>query len=183
MAVIAEGVASKLTDADLKEMERKNLASLEYDDHGHVRLNEVNFGKAIRDEVEDRLAARNHKLTIVDKVIGYEVRCAAPVSFDCEYTRDLGYAAIRFLASGGSGAMVSIQGGKMVPMYFKDMMDAKGKTRVRFVDTDTESYIVARNYMIRLGQEDFRNEKWVAELAESGGYSVEEFKKKFGAQA
>jgi 6-phosphofructokinase 1 len=180
VAVMAEGLGSKLTDEDLAELGRKHLASVDRDEHGHMRLSEVNLGKAIRDEVERRFAARKIKLTIVEKMIGYEVRCAAPVPFDCEYTRDLGYAAVRFLSGGGSAAMVSIQGGKMVPMFFKDMMDEHGKTKVRLVDTTTESYQVAREYMIRLGPEDFRNEQWVARLAESGGYMPEEFLKKFG---
>jgi 6-phosphofructokinase 1 len=180
VAVLAEGLGSMLTDEDLAELGRRNLASVERDEHGHMRLSEVNLGKAIRDEVERRFAARKRKLTIVEKVIGYEVRCAAPVPFDCEYTRDLGYAAIRFLAGGGSAAMVSIQGGKMVPMFFKDIMDERGKTRVRFVDTSTESYQVAREYMIRLGADDFRNADWISRLAESGGYTEQEFVRKFG---
>lgn len=180
VAVMAEGLASKLTDEDLAELGRKNLASVERDEHGHMRLSEVNLGKAVRDEVERRLKERKIKITAVEKVIGYEVRCAAPVPFDCEYTRDLGYAAVRFLAAGGSAAMVSIQSGKMVPMFFKDMMDERGKTKVRFVDTATESYRVAREYMIRLGPEDFRNEQWAARLAESGNYTLEGFRKKFG---
>ena len=183
VAVMAEGLGSKLTDEDLAELGRKHLASVDRDEHGHMRLSEVNLGKAVRDEVERRFAARKIKLTIVEKMIGYEVRCAAPLAFDCEYTRDLGYAAIRFLAGGGSAAMVSIQGGKMVPMFFKDIMDESGRTRVRMVDTTTESYQVAREYMTRLGPEDFRNEQWVARLAESGGYAPEEFLKKFGCFA
>jgi len=180
VAVLAEGLSSKLVDEDLAELGRRNLASVELDEHGHMRLSEVNLGKAVSDEVERRFSARKIKLTIVEKVIGYEVRCAAPVPFDCEYTRDLGYAAMRFLAGGGSAAMISMQGGKMVPMFFKDMMDEHGRTKVRFVDTSTESYQVAREYMIRLGPEDFRDDKWVAQLAANGGYTKEEFLEKFG---
>jgi 6-phosphofructokinase 1 len=119
----------------------------------------------------------------VDKKIGYEVRCAPPVPFDCEYTRDLGYSAIRFLTNGGSGAMVSIQNGKMVPMYFPDIMDARGKTRVRMVDTATEYYAVARNYMIRLEKSDFADKKRLELLAETGGYTPAEFVKKFSRYA
>ena len=183
VAVIAEGLASKLTDQDLKRMEKENLAELELDEFGNPKLSEVNFGKAIKEEVEARFAARKIKMPTVEKNIGYEVRCAPPVPFDCEYTRDLGYSAVRFLGSGGSGAMVSIQGGKMVPMYFPDIMDERGKTRVRFVDTSTESYEVARKYMIRLGPEDFKDKAWVARLAEAGGMSVAELQRKFGRLA
>jgi 6-phosphofructokinase len=180
VAVVAEGLASKLTDKDLKELERQNLAEVTTDEFGNPKLSEVNFGRAIKEEIEARFAARKMKMTTIEKNIGYEVRCAPPVPFDCEYTRDLGYSAIRFLDSGGSGAMVSIQGGKMVPMYFPDIMDERGKTRVRYVDTSTESYEVACKYMIRLGPEDFHDKAWVAKLAEAGGYTLSEFDKKFG---
>lgn len=183
VAVIAEGVASKLTDADLRALEKQNLASLEHDEHNNLKLSEVDFGRAIKEEIKRRLAGSQIKLKAVDKKIGYEVRCAPPVPFDCEYTRDLGYAAIRFLCNGGSGAMVSIQNGKMVPMYFPDIMDARGKTRVRMVDTSTEYYAVACNYMIRLERDDFADKKKLALLAETGGYTPAEFVKKFSRHA
>ena len=179
VAIIAEGVASKLTDADLKTLEKQNLASLEYDDHDNPKLSEVDFGRAIKDEIKKRLAKGPMKIKAVDKKIGYEVRCAPPVPFDCEYTRDLGCSAIRFLSNGGSGAMVSIQHGKTVPMYFPDIMDARGKTRVRMVDTTTEYYSVARAYMIRLEKSDLEDKKRLALLAETGGYTPAEFVKKF----
>jgi 6-phosphofructokinase 1 len=183
VAVIAEGLAGKLAPEDLKRLEKENLATLDDDEFGNPKLSEVNFGKAIKDEIESRFRARKIKIATVEKNIGYEVRCAPPVPFDCEYTRDLGYSAIRFLSSGGSGAMVSIQGGKMVPMYFPDLMDERGKTRVRFVDTTTESYEVARKYMIRLGPEDFQDKAWLAKLAKQGGMSVAEFRRKFSRMA
>lgn len=179
VAVIAEGLASKLTDKDLKNLEKQNLATLDYDEFGNPKLSEVNFGRAVKEEIERRFTARKIKIRTVEKNIGYEVRSAPPVPFDCEYTRDLGYSAIRFLSSGGTGAMVSIPGGKMVPIYFPDIMDERGRTRVRFVDTTTESYKVARSYMIRLEPADFANKAWVAKLAEGGGYSVSQFLKKF----
>ncbi|MCK7528294.1 MAG: hypothetical protein MZV64_67355 [Ignavibacteriales bacterium] len=37
----------------------------------------------------------------------------------------LGFSAAQFILDGGSGAMVSIQNGKFVPMYFKDIIDPK----------------------------------------------------------
>jgi 6-phosphofructokinase 1 len=179
VAVIAEGVASKLTDEDLKLLEKKNLADLAYDEFGHPKLSEVNFGKAIKDEIEERFAARKMKIATVEKNIGYEVRCARPVPFDCEYTRDLGYSAIRFLLGGGSGALISIQGGKMVPMYFPDILGETGKIRVRYVDTATESYEVARKYMIRLGPEDFTTPAQLRLLAHTINVTPAAFLKRF----
>ena len=33
-------------------------------------------------------------MAFIDKDLGYELRCADPIPFDAEYTRDLGYAAV-----------------------------------------------------------------------------------------
>ena len=54
-------------------------------------------------------AARGARLksTIVSKNIGYELRCADPIPFDMEYTRDLGYCAARYMIEGGSSALIS----------------------------------------------------------------------------
>ena len=53
--------------------------------------------------------------------------------------------------------MVSIQGGRLVPLSFHDIREpGTGRTRVRMVDIESEGYRVAREYMIRLG-EDFED--------------------------
>jgi len=65
----------------------------------------------------------------VETNIGYECAVVTGARSIGEYTRDLGYSAIRFCQR-RSGAMVSIQGGKMVPMYFPTSWTS-GKTRVR----------------------------------------------------
>ena len=119
-------------------------------------------------------------MTITNKNIGYELRCAAPIPYDTDYCRDLGNAAIRFLLEGGSGAMVSVQGGKLVPLSFADIRDPKtGKTRVRNVDPQSANYQVARNFMIRLEPSDFSDAAWLAKLARAGNLSVEEFRQRF----
>src|SRR5207248_3332052 len=75
---------------------------------------------------------------------------------DIQYSRSLGYWATRFLMDGGSNAMVTIQAGRLVPIPFGLMMDAKtGKIRVRYVDVDSEMYQTLWAYMIRLKPEDF----------------------------
>ena len=43
-------------------------------------------------------------MTIAAKNIGYELRCADPIPFDMEYTRDLGYCAAKYLLEGGNAA-------------------------------------------------------------------------------
>ena len=42
---------------------------------------------------------RASKFDMIDKDLGYELRCADPIPFDAEYTRNLGYGAVKFLLS------------------------------------------------------------------------------------
>ena len=53
-----------------------------------------------------------------------------------------------------------------------------GKTKIRKVDIDTETYEVARNYMIRLEPEDFQGES-LSNLAKVAKMEPEQFKTRF----
>ena len=114
------------------------------------------------------------------KDIGFELRCADPIPFDMEYTRDLGYCAVKYLLSGGGAVMVSIQAGQFVPIPFGELLDAEtGRTRVRLVDINSTRYAIARRYMIRLRRDDFEGGE-VAKFAATAGVSVERFREEFG---
>ena len=176
VVVIAEGLAEQLDPADLA-----GIDEAERDDHGHVRLSELPLGDVLKNVLRARFAERGIPLKIVAKDIGYELRCAHPIPFDAEYTRDLGYGAARFILEGGSGAMISRQDGAIVPIPFEDLRDpVTGRTRVRFVDVESLSYQVARKYMIRLTPADLENPDQAETLAEAGGTSVEELRARFG---
>jgi len=177
VAVLAEGLAERFDPDDLTD-----LKDVERDEHGHIRLSEVNIGKVFKAELQRRYMARGKKITIVSKDIGYELRCAPPIPFDAEYTRDLGFGAITFLLAGGTDALITMHEQKLIPIPFKEMIDpATGKTRIRMVDVNTEAYTVAQKYMIRLGPEDFRKgDEWIEKLAAAGCMTVGEFKERFG---
>jgi len=114
------------------------------------------------------------------KNIGYELRCADPIPFDMEYTRDLGFSAAQFILNGGSGAMISIQNGRFVPLYFKDILDPVTKrTKVRMVDPSSESFYIARRYMLRLNKADFDDPHELAKLAATAHIPIQEFKDRF----
>ena len=131
-------------------------------------------------DVQKRLAEFGLKSTIVSKNIGYELRCADPIPFDIEYTRDLGFCAAQFVIRGGTGAMVSLQNGHFVPMYFDDIFDHETKrTKVRMVDVSSEYYQIARRYMIRLVPDDFEDPNELAKYAATAGISLEEFDRQF----
>lgn len=173
--VLAEGLIGKL---DAKEIE--GLQDVELDEHGHVRFAEVDLGRKLKNEVIERLKERGIDVTIVSKNIGYELRCAAPAPLDMEYTRDLGYAAVEFLMGGGSGAMVTLQGGELVPLGFDDMKDPDtGKTMVRYADVTAEGYEVARSYMIRLSHNDLEDATSLERLAQAGGLPAAEIQRRF----
>ncbi len=175
VAILAEGLAEKLTTEELADM-----GQLEYDEHGHPRLAEIDFGKVIKTKVREELAEMGVKITIVDKDIGYELRCVDPVPFDMEYTKELGFAAAKHAILGGSGDMVSIQDGKFVPIPFYAIMDpGTGKTKVRMVDIRSEAYEMALEYMIRLIPADFKDQKKVEQLAQSANMNVDEFRERF----
>src|SRR6185295_7701789 len=157
VAVLAEGLIEKLDPAELAE-----LQDVERDEHGHIRFAEVDLARRVKVEVQGRLTQRGVRVTVVNKNIGYELRCADPIPFDAAYCRDLGYSAIRFLLEGGTDAMISVQGGRKVAMRFDEIREpGTGKTRVRMVNVESEGYRVAREYMIRLEAEDFEDPGWV----------------------
>jgi 6-phosphofructokinase 1 len=175
VAVLAEGLIDKLDPAELVE-----LQDVERDEHGHVRFAEVDLARKVKAEVQGRLSERGLRVTITDKNIGYELRCADPISFDAEYCRDLGYSAVRFLVEGGSQAMVTVQNGRFVPIPFEDLVEpASGKTKVRLVDVESEGFRVARAYMIRLDADDFAHAAWVDRLADAARLTPGAFRQRF----
>ena len=175
VAVIAEGVVLGIRPEELE-----GLDNVERDEHGHVRIAEVEIGDLLKRQVRRRLAELGVKPTIVSKDIGYELRCADPIPYDMEYTRDLGYCAPKYLLEGGDAAMVSMQGGNFVPVPFASMLDAKtGRARVRLVDVGSTRYAIARRYMIRLRRDDFEDAYELAALAKAANLSPEAFRERF----
>ena len=176
VAIIAEGLALDLDPNDLAE-----LSDVERDAHGHIRLAELDLGGILKNKVAERLKGLGIKLTIAAKNVGYELRCTAPIPFDQEYTRELGYSAAKFLADGGNGAMVSIQNGEFVPVPFSEMLDPKtGRTRVRRVNPASRRFQIARDYMIRLRKFDLDDPYAVSKLADACGLKADEFVQQFG---
>ena len=175
VAVLAEGISLAIDPQDFAE-----AASAERDEHGHIRLAEVNLAEILKTRVGARLKELGLKVTLAEKNIGYELRCADPIPFDIEYTRDLGYCAAKYLIEGGSAAMISLQGGHFVPVPFADMIDpATGRTRVRLVDITSTRYAIARRYMVRLRKDDFDTPEELARLAAVAKLAPEEFRRQF----
>jgi 6-phosphofructokinase 1 len=174
-AILAEGIVEQLAAEDLE-----SFGELERDEHDHVRLAEVNLADVVKHRLRDRLAQLGLNMTLVTKDIGYELRCADPIPFDMEYTRDLGYCAAQYLLDGGSNAMVTLVDGRFEPMPFDEMLDPQtGRTRVRLVDTSSEQYQIARRYMVRLRREDIQEPRLLNALASVVALTPEQFRTQF----
>jgi 6-phosphofructokinase 1 len=173
VALLAEGLLEKLDPATLGTVMR--------DSYGNVRLSELELSRLLKARVTASLGARGIDPSIVAKDLGYELRCAAPGGFDIQYCRNLGYWATRFLLDGGTEAMATIQGGRLVPIPFREMISPEtGKVRVRYVDIRSPAYQTAAAYMIRLKPEDFERPDQLRTLARAGHLSEADFVRRFG---
>ena len=175
VAVIAEGIGEHIPAEDLAELE-----NVERDEHGHIRLAEVPLGRVLRHAVRDSLAECGVKTTLVDKDVGYELRCAEPNAFDLDYTRDLGAGAVRALLGGTSGVLITRQEGAIVPVPFDEIMDpATGRTRVRLVDTSTDAHASAWALQVRVERSDLEDAKRLEALAGVIGLTPEQTRRRY----
>ena len=153
VAVIGEGVVLHLSEDDLAE-----LKGVERDAHGQCGSPRSTSARSFERRVTTRLKQFGLKSTLVAKNIGYELRCADPIPFDIEYTRDLGYCAAEIRAVGRVERDGVDPGGRVRADSIHVMLDPKtGRARTRLVDIDSTRYHIARRYMIRLRKDDFQD--------------------------
>jgi len=188
IAVMAEGLLESIGQESLESLMRGDklgrYGDIIKDDHGHLRLGEVEFGRMVKECLEGKLAEVGISTTLVDKDLGYELRCADPIPFDAEYTRDLGYGAVKFLRGEESakyGAIISIVGGEMKPLPFETMLNPETKRmQTRRVNVNGEGYESARRYMLRLEKRDLKEPDRLAKLAREAKMTPERFVERFG---
>ena len=176
VAIVAEGIIEHMSHEDLDMLDEA-----ERDEHGHIRLSEVNSSDILKKALRKQLRELGIDVRLISKDVGYELRCADPIAFDIDYTRSLGEAAVAFLVEGGTNATISIQQNQMVPIPFDQMMDPEtGRTEVRQVDVDSFTYRSAYKFMIRLKPKHAGNEMLLARMAAQTNLSLDEFKARFG---
>jgi ATP-dependent phosphofructokinase / diphosphate-dependent phosphofructokinase len=179
LSVIAEGIGEKLDPEELAQVPGMELA---YDPYGHIRLGEIPLTTLLKREIQRRFAARGDPLSIVDVTLGYELRCAQAIPFDIDYTRTLGYGAVKFLLSEPPherlhhAGLICVEHGRISVLPFDDLRDAAtGRVRVRMVDVHSEHYHVARKYMIRLERRDLQDPEMGAKLAQAAHMAPDAF--------
>src|SRR5262249_49483166 len=186
--VLAEGLIEAIGEQGLLEaMDASQLGrygKLSRDPHNHLRLGEIEFGRMIKDHLAAKIDELQLPVTLIDKDLGYELRSSDPIPFDAEYTRDLGYAAVKFVrseAAGQFGAIISFVEGRMKPLPFDQMINPKtGRMLPRKVDVEGEGYECSRRYMIRLERSDFDDTERLGKLAGVVSLSPEQFRARFG---
>jgi 6-phosphofructokinase len=176
VAIVAEGVMETMAPEDLQFLE-----AIERDEHGHPRLAEVNSAALIKREVRKTLTGLGIKMTLVDKEVGYELRCADPCAFDIDYTRSLGEAAVAFLQEGNTNALITIQQNQPQPIPYDEIMDPEtGRTEVRSVNIHSYAYQCAQKFMIRLREQDFQDRALLERMASCTNIGPEAFVERFG---
>jgi ATP-dependent phosphofructokinase / diphosphate-dependent phosphofructokinase len=202
--VLAEGLIESVKDELPVILERTNgkYGTYKLDDFGNLSMSEIAFGDLIRDLLTERLSADakrgqplhdilglkatpiGQNIGFIAKDLGYELRSADPIPFDAEYTRDLGYSAVKFLLSDDAtqfGAVIGYIQGTMKPMKFADMLDPETKKmKTRLVNVKGEGFEVARRYMIRLERRDFDNPETLVKLASVARMGPQQFRDEFG---
>jgi 6-phosphofructokinase len=173
VALVAEGLAERLEPGTLGPVER--------DAYGNVLLAEVDLSRLLKAHVTQSLRARGLEVPIAVKELGFELRCAPPGAFDIQYCRSLGHWAVRLLLDGHTNVMATIQGGRVIPVAFGDILDpVTGRVRIRYVDIQSEWYRTHHAYMIRLKPEDFERPESRQALARAARLSEAEFVARFG---
>jgi len=181
VAVLAEGIGLRLPQDELQQA----MPEVERDEHGNIRLAELELDRLLAKQVKDRFRERGQRITVEGKNIGYELRCAPPIPYDIEYTRDLGYGAVSYLSQvlrrDEPGGMITIQDGHMVPLSFGSFSDPQtGRVRIRQVNVASNAYQVAREYMIRLTREDIEDPDKLRPIAAAARHTPESFCDRYG---
>jgi 6-phosphofructokinase 1 len=136
---IAEGLADHLPD---------DLRPQTTDEHGNIKLGDAQVGRVLAGQMERVYFERTGvKIKVRNKQIGYEARCAEPSAFDVLLGTQLGVGAYRALVERGlTGVMVSVEDQLSLKYVPFDLLidDETMKTKVRFIDRDSDFYKLAR---------------------------------------
>ena len=112
-------------------------------------FSKVSLENLVIRELDKRIKAKGLEISLRPENIGYVLRCADPVPFDVEYTKFLGYGAVKFLLEGKTGIMVVRNYDKLDYVTLESMTNESGRIAGRCVDLESDIYKVAFNFMIR----------------------------------
>jgi len=169
--VLAEGLLIQMGLCRLQEEFGQDCAKL--DEHGNIKLGDIDFGYRLRQRLKKRCAHYCHQ-SVTCRDVGYELRSGNPIVFDNDLCRDLGYEAIEQASNSHPGGMV-IRGG-IIP-FAKIPTLPSGRVRTRRVDIKSSAYQLALKHMVRLTPAD---QPKTSQLAQVASLNRSEFSYKFG---
>lgn len=144
LVIMAEGLLDCLTPEGTPELE-----GCPRDDLGRIRYSNIELSDIVARPLRELVEQEGLKSKFTTKNIGYELRCARPVSFDVEYTRSLGYGAVKHICDNRSEVMVTRDFDNIGALPFSEMIGPDGFIKSRRVDIESDLYKVARSFMIR----------------------------------
>jgi 6-phosphofructokinase 1 len=175
VAVVAEGIAGVVPESDFPFV-------IEKDKHGRPRFSDApladHFAGCLREGVRE-LGIKD--LSVTEKEVGYELRCAAPNAFDIAYGRDLGAGAVEALLRGDDGVMVIRDDDRLRAVPFPELVDSSGaRMRQRLVDTNGRDYHTARMMQVHLEPADLAPGSELCErICKTAGRSADELRARY----
>lgn len=142
--VLAEGIIDLINPESLN-----NLEGITRDPIGRINFSEVDLEDIIVQVLKEKLKKEKISIRLKPENIGYVLRCAEPISFDIEYTRFLGYGAVKFLLEGKTGITVVKNYDALDYVQLENMSDYNGNIKSRKIDLESDLYKVACNFMFK----------------------------------
>lgn len=183
LAVIAEGIASKLEPGELNKFAGFELAE---NAQVNTRPSDIPLANILQRETGKLMRSWGDDVSAVEVTLGYALRSAPPIPYDIDYTRTLGYAAVRFLISEPcheqlrEGGLICLQDGACKVLSFRHLQDREtGRVKGRQVDIQSEHYVMSRKYMIRLETGDLETGEFRDNLARSINMTGPDFTRLF----
>lgn len=142
VALLAEGILDLVaTSGDPR------LKSLPRDELGRIIHSDADISALLLPLLRERF--KTEGLRFIHENLGYELRCAAPVAFDIEYTRYLAVGAIQSIVRGETDRMVVRIADRLETIPLASIFNEQGTVDSRVVNTKSDRYRVARSFMIR----------------------------------
>lgn len=143
-AIIAEGILDKLDPARVPE-----VANSPRDEVGRFRFSDLKLEDMLCNSLGGMCKEADIPVKFKPMNIGYALRSCDPIPFDIEYTRLLGYGAVKYLLEGIGGITVVRDFDNLAYVPLGNFIDEAGDIHSRKVDLNSDIYKVASSFMIK----------------------------------
>lgn len=150
VAIFAEGILDRLDPEH-----SRTLSDSPRDELGRITYSELELGQVLLPHIKKQCVELGiGEQTIRTKNIGYELRCAPPISTDIEYGKILGYGAVRCLNAQKGHFMITRNKGNLEYIPLENFLENDvivGRT----IDLNSDLYVMAKNYIRTFSQYPF----------------------------